>query len=360
MAVLLGALLGALVAAAVVLGLSRRTGGSRSAGRPGALGPDGSELTGLLGRVEHQLERMESDRRQLAGSMTEQLRLLQAGQDLLRGETQRLTRALRDPSSRGQWGELQLRRVVEMAGMVSQCDFVEQPVLRDGGAVLRPDLVVRLPGGRSLVVDAKVPLRGWLESLEAEDGVTRRARLADHARQLRGHVSTLAAKEYWAALPDSPEMVVAFLPADALLSAALEADPALLDFAVSQRVLLATPVTLIAMLRAVSYGWQQENLVDNARLVAAQGRELHHRLSVFSEHLVGLGRSLDRAVVTYNEAVGSLESRVLVSARRLAELGGGGSGLEGPEPLTVVTRAMRSGGSSEGAAGHNGSREGND
>lgn len=333
-------LLVALVAAALVgLYILRRADLHPVTGE--GAGPGG--LGQALERVEEQLARMEADRRQQVGGFSEQLRLLQAGQDLLRGETARLGKALRDPSARGQWGELQLRRVVEMAGMLAQCDFVEQPLLSGPEGPLRPDLVVRLPGGRSLAVDAKVPLRGWLEAQEAPDAASRRAGLSDHARQLRAHISILAGKEYWAALSGSPEVVVAFLPSDALLSAALEADPSVLEFAVANRVLLATPVTLIALLRAVSFGWQQENLVDNARTVAAHGRDLYRRLSVFSEHLSTLGRSLDRAVGSFNEAVGSLESRVLVSARRLAQLGAE-DGLEAPAPLTGVTRAVRENG----------------
>jgi len=348
-----GLVVAAGVAAAVLLSWAARNGTGARGQLPGGAGQE-RELAEVMGRVEDQLARMEADRRHLAGGVTEQLRLLQAGQELLRGETSRLSRALRDPSSRGQWGELQLRRVVEMAGMVSQCDFVEQPALQGDSGVLRPDLVVRMPGGRSLAVDAKVPLRAWLEAAEADTDAARRARLAEHARQLRAHISTLGAKEYWAALRGSPEMVVAFLPADALLSGALEVDASVLEYAVSQRVLLATPVTLIAMLRAVSYGWQQEALVDNARLVASEGRDLYRRLAVFSDHLAGLGRSLDRAVGSFNETVGSLESRVLVSARRLAELGSVEREVAPPGPVTAVTRALRA---SRVASGQNGAGE---
>ncbi|HVA42461.1 MAG TPA: DNA recombination protein RmuC [Acidimicrobiales bacterium] len=335
----LGAVLGGGLAVLAGLALRRMTG---AAGWwPGRVrGPEAGQVGEALARVEDQLRRMEADRQNATGGMTQQLRALQESQELMRGETARLGRALREPSARGRWGELQLRRVVEMAGMLAQCDFVEQPVLAGLDGPLRPDMVVRLPGGRSLVVDAKVPLRGWLEALEATDDVTCRARLADHARQLRAHVGALSAKEYWAALSGSPEMVVAFVPADGLLAAALETDPSLLDFAVSRRVMLATPMTLIAMLRAVSYGWQQEALVDDARAVADLGRDLYRRLGTLSEHLSGLGRSLDRAVGAFNQTVGSLESRVMVTARRLGDMGGPGLAPPTPAPSLSVTRAV--------------------
>lgn len=332
MTVLALMLVGAAIGALAVWGLSRWGGGRRPED------PPAGEVGVALARVEDQLRRMEADRQVSAGGLAAQLRSLQDSQEILRGETARLGRALREPSARGRWGELQLRRVVEMAGLLSQCDFVEQPLLRGEDGVLRPDLVVRLPGGRSLVVDAKVPLRGWLEALEAPDEPTRRACVADHARQLRTHVGLLSAKEYWSRLSGSPEMVVAFLPADGLLAAALEADPSLLDYAVGQRVMLATPMTLIALLRAVSFGWREEALVDNARVVAELGRDLHRRLGVLSEHLTGLGRNLDRAVGSFNQTVGSLESRVLVTARRLGELAGPGPGPEPPRPSLATVR----------------------
>jgi len=335
----LGVVLGGGLAVLAGLAVRRLTGAAGwSPGR--VRGLEAGQVGEALARVEDQLRRMEADRQNATGGMTQQLRALQESQELIRGETARLGRALREPSARGRWGELQLRRVVEMAGMLAQCDFVEQPVLAGLDGPLRPDMVVRLPGGRSLVVDAKVPLRGWLEALEATDDVTRRARMADHARQLRAHVGALSAKEYWAALSGSPEMVVAFVPADGLLAAALETDPSLLDFAVSRRVMLATPMTLIAMLRAVSYGWQQEALVDDARAVADLGRDLYRRLGTLSEHLSGLGRSLDRAVGAFNQTVGSLESRVMVTARRLGDMGGPGLAPPTPAPSLSVTRAV--------------------
>ncbi|MHB1923370.1 MAG: DNA recombination protein RmuC [Acidimicrobiales bacterium] len=336
----LGTLLGAALLAVAVRVLAPAGGGTGWSWPGRARGPGAEQVGEALARVEDQLRRMEADRQSATGGMAQQLRALQESQELIRGETARLGRALREPSARGRWGELQLRRVVEMAGMLAQCDFVEQPVLAGLDGPLRPDMVVRLPGGRSLVVDAKVPLRGWLEALEAGDDATRRACLVDHARQLRTHVGALSAKEYWAALSGSPEMVVAFVPADGLLSAALETDPSLLDFAVSRRVMLATPMTLIAMLRAVSYGWQQEALVNDARAVADLGRDLYRRLGTLSEHLSGLGRNLDRAVGSFNQTVGSLESRVMVTARRLGDMGGPGLAPPVPAPVVSVTRAV--------------------
>jgi DNA recombination protein RmuC len=327
-----GIAIGALVAALVARLLADRWDGGPTGG------PTGVE--GALDRVEDQLRRMEAERQNAAGGLAAQLRALQDSQEILRGETTRLGRALREPSARGRWGELQLRRVVEMAGLQAQCDFVEQPLLRGEDGVLRPDLVVRLPGGRNVVVDAKVPLRGWLESLEAPDETNRRACVADHARQLRTHVGLLAAKEYWSRLAGSPEMVIAFLPADGLLAAALEADPSVLDYAVGVRVMLATPMTLIALLRAVSFGWREETLVDNARVVAELGRDLHRRLGALTEHLSGLGRNLDRAVGSYNQTLGSLESRVMVSARRLGELAGPGTGPELPRRSNATVRTL--------------------
>ena len=354
MSVLALLLVGAVLGALAVWFLSQWSRGRNSPA------PTPGDVSGALARVEEQLHRMESDRQASAGGLAAQLRSLQDSQEILRGETTRLGRALREPSARGRWGELQLRRVVEMAGLLSQCDFVEQPLLRGEEGVLRPDLVVRLPGGRNLVVDAKVPLRGWLEALEAPDEPTRRACVADHARQLRNHVSLLSAKEYWARLSGSPEMVVAFLPADGLLAAALEADPSLLDYAVGQRVMLATPMTLIALLRAVSFGWREEALVDNARVVAELGRDLHRRLGVLSEHLTGLGRSLDRTVASFNQTVGSLESRVLVTARRLGELAGPGSGPEPPRPSLATVRSPSAPGALASTGPENGEVDGRD
>ncbi|HZT67731.1 MAG TPA: DNA recombination protein RmuC [Acidimicrobiales bacterium] len=299
--------------------------------------PIGSSLE----RVESRLQEIEAARREAYGGITQQMRSMMESQELLRGETAALGRALRNPGVRGRWGELQLRRVVEMAGLVAQCDFVEQPALSAGGGALRPDLVVRLPGGRSVAVDAKVPLDSYIEATAATDEKAVRAGLADHARRLRAHVASLSSREYWSRLPGSPEFVVAFLPADPLLAAAIEADPSLMDFAVASDVLLATPATLIALLRAVAHGWRQSALADNAREVCEVGRELHHRLGALADHLGAVGRSLDRAVEAYNRSVGSFETRVTVSARRLAQLGAADEPLDAPQAVTAVARTPR-------------------
>jgi DNA recombination protein RmuC len=244
--------------------------------------------------------------------------------DGLRRETQTLATALRRPQVRGRWGELHLRRAVELAGLVDRCDFEEQVHLRDDAdSSVRPDLVVRLAGGRSVVVDAKVPLDAFLDATAAESGDDldeREAHLARHARQLRSHVELLGSKRYWRALPETPEFVVLFLPAESFLSAALEADGSLLEHAAGRGVVLATPTTLIALLRTVAHGWRHESLADQAREIHRVGRDLHERLGTMSGHLAKLGRSLDGAVAAYNQTVGSWESRVLVSARRFEEL----------------------------------------
>jgi DNA recombination protein RmuC len=227
-----------------------------------------------------------------------------------------------------------------MAGMVRHCDFAEQPNADTDDGRLRPDLVVHLAGGKHVVVDAKVPMAAYLDALEATTDREQRARLVDHARQLRTHVAQLAAKGYWRRFGPSPEFVVLFVPSDAVLAAALDHDPDLLEDAVGRQVLLATPVTLIALLRTVAHTWRQEALAENARAVCELGRELHERLATLGAHMGGVGRSLDRAVDAYNRAVGSLESRVLVSARRFSELGAADGDLPAPEPVESTTRRL--------------------
>lgn len=275
-----------------------------------------------LGRYDAALAQLGRAQAQVAGQIGERLESVVLSGEQLRKETQQLSQALRAPTVRGQWGELQLRRVCELAGMLAYCDFEPQVTVRSDDGALRPDLVVRLPGDRRLVVDAKAPLSAYLEATAAADDRARSARLAEHAAQVKSHVQKLSAKRYWAQFADAPDFVVLFLPGEAFFAAALEADPTLLESALGDKVLLATPTTLIALLKAAAYGWRQERVADEAEQVAALGRELHERLSVFDEQLVELGRGLQRAVQSYNRALGSLESRVLVTARKLGERSG--------------------------------------
>lgn len=300
-----------------------------------------------LGRYEAGLAQLERERRVAYGSLQEQVRQLAASQQDLQAATRNLVTALRAPATRGRWGELQLRRVVEMAGMVDHCDFDEQ--VRTGGApvdgrlapVQRPDLVVHLPGDRQVVVDAKVPLQAFLAAAECDDEGERRGHLQAHARQLRAHVDALGKKAYWQQFDRAPDLVVAFVPGDALLAAALEHDAALFDHAVANQVLLATPTTLIALLRSVAYGWQHQDLAANARQVQQLGRELHRRLAAFAEHLARMGRALGSAVGAYNDAVGSLERSVLPQARRFPDLGVVGTAERAVPPLDPVDAVPR-------------------
>ena len=296
-----------------------------------------SELRGLGELVR----RADRDRHAAHADLHAQLRALDDAQRSLRLETANLVTALRNPVTRGRWGELQLRRVVELAGMVPHCDFVEQATRDGGDARVRPDLLVRLPGGKLVVVDAKVPLERYLEAIQAgTDDARARVALVGHARQVRAHVDALAAKSYWEQFPESPDFVVMFVPGDPLLAAALEHDPALLEDAIARGVHLATPTTLISLLRSAAYGWQQAALAENAARIAVLGRQLQERLTTFTGHVARVGRSLDGAIVAYNEAVGSLESRVLVTARRLAALEVGEAPLEAPAPVERRARPV--------------------
>lgn len=297
------------------------------------VGPIGDSLA----RVDVKLEALERDRVRSQGALGEHLRHLSEGQERLRTETAGLRTALRSPSARGRWGELQLRRVCELAGMVEHCDFTQQ-VRTDGGR-LRPDLVVRLPGGKDVVVDAKAPLEAYLAAHDAGDEDERAAQLAAFGRHVRTHVQQLSAKGYWSQFASAPEFVVLFLPSEALFSAALEQCPDLIESGVSQSVLIATPTTLIALLRAVAHGWSQQTVAESAREVAQLGKEVYERLCVLTEHFARLGRSLDAAVRAHNDAIGSFESRVLVTARRFEEHGAAPAGRELPVAAPVETRA---------------------
>ena len=294
-------------------------------------------LRDALGKVESHLRELESARVSAYASLTEQVGFMRAAGEALNDQTSSLVNALRAPQARGRWGEMQLRRVVEMAGMVEHCDFTEQASVTRDGATLRPDLVVRLAGGKQIVVDAKVSLAAYLDAVETRDPDVASRRMLAHARHLREHVTGLAAKEYWRAFEPTPEFVVLFIPGDVFLAPALELDHTLLEDAMAERILIATPTTLMAMLRTVAYTWQQEALTDHARSVFELGRDLYRRLGTLGGHVDKLGRSLTRAVDDYNATVGSLERNVLVQARKMAELQVTDADL--PLPMVVDTVA---------------------
>ncbi len=298
-------------------------------------------LQETLARVESQLHQLERARLSAYTSLTEQVGFARESSEQLRTQTTALATALRAPQSRGRWGEMHLRRVAEIAGMVEHCDFDTQvSATTDDGRPVRPDLVVRLAGGKSVVVDAKVPLSAYLDAAESTSEASRVELLAGHARALRVHVDALAAKEYWTAFQPSPELVVLFVPGEAFLGPALEADPRLLDHAMRKGVVLATPTTLLTMLRTVAYTWQQEALTEHAKEIFEVGRELHKRVSILGGTLDKLGGSLRRAVEHYNGAIGTLERGVLVQARRMADLGLTDRALPQPQTLEATVRPL--------------------
>jgi DNA recombination protein RmuC len=324
--------------AALVVWLRTSSASGRDAEVERLVGP----LADQLARVDQQLVALDQERRETRGRLEQQLRSLAEQGERLRTETGALVTALRKPNTRGQWGQMQLRKVVELSGMVRHCDFTEQASIAGEDRALRPDMVVNLPGGKTVVVDAKAPLQGVLDAYEAPDEETRAAHLEAHARLLRRHVKQLSDKAYWSGMESAPDFVVLFLPGEYLYGAALDADPDLIEDAMARRVLIATPTTLLALLHSVAYGWQQERVAESAQAVSELGRELHTRLARLSTLMANLGRRMNSAVGAYNETVGSYETRVMPAARRLANHGAVNPGFEIPEAdqITVSARVV--------------------
>jgi DNA recombination protein RmuC len=294
-----------------------------------------------LEKVDGKIGEMEKARAGAYSELREQVRALATSQLQLQSETGNLVKALRTPHIRGRWGEIQLRRVVELAGMLQYCDFTEQETVTSEDARIRPDVIVRLPGNRTIVVDAKVPFDAFYESISTTDDVVRIEKLKDHARLVRAHIGQLSKKSYWETVQPTPEFVLLFLPGENFYSAALEHDPKLIEDGVNQGVIIATPTTLIALLKAVSYGWRQEQMAANSQEVSKLAKDLYDRLRKFTEYFADIGKNLDRALESYNKGVGSLEARVLVTARKFKERGAiGGEEIEILEPIDKSARGL--------------------
>jgi DNA recombination protein RmuC len=294
-----------------------------------------------LEKVDGKIGELEKTRAGAYAELREQVKALASSQSQLQAETGNLVKALRAPHVRGRWGEIQLRRVVELAGMLQYCDFIEQETVNTEESRIRPDLIVRLPGNRTIVVDSKVPFDAFYESISTSDDEIRAVKLKEHARLVRAHISSLSRKSYWEAVQPTPEFVLLFLPGETFYSAALEQDPKLIEDGVTEKVLIATPTTLIALLKAVSYGWRQEQMATNAEEVSNLAKTLYDRLRVFTNHFDDIGRNLDRALDSYNKGVRSLEARVLVTARKFKERGAiGGDEVETLEPVDKAALAL--------------------
>ena len=302
-----------------------------------------SPMAKTLERVDAEVRDAERRRHSESAELLQRMARLDGNSRDLQAETRRLVDALKRPGVRGRWGEIQLKRVVELAGMLDHCDFVEQQTVAANERRIRPDVIIQLPGGKTVIVDAKVPLDAYLRALEAPDEAARQLLLADHARQVRAHLSQLGAKNYFADVVGSPEFVVMFLPGEMFFSAALEQDPALIEFGVERKVIPASPTTLIALLRAVAYGWQQEAMEENARQISELGRNLYESVRSLAKHVSDLGSRLHSSLEAYNKAVGSLEGNVLVKARRFKELqvAPNAEDIDRLEPIDRVPRVLQ-------------------